>query len=61
MSVAQPIDVRDMRIIHATFRSVYDESARLLRSSSATAPDPGSPGLTRPTANQSVSAWHIAE
>jgi len=38
MSVAQPIDVRDMRIIHATFRSVYDESARLLRANPTPSP-----------------------
>jgi hemerythrin-like domain-containing protein len=31
MSSAQPIDVRDMRIVHETFRRAYDESARLVR------------------------------
>lgn len=38
MSAAQPIDVRDMRIIHATFRSAYTESARLLRAGSTPSP-----------------------
>jgi hemerythrin-like domain-containing protein len=28
---AQPIDVRDMKIVHETFRRTYDESARLVR------------------------------
>jgi hemerythrin-like domain-containing protein len=31
MSAAQPIDVRDMAIVHRTFRNVFDESARLVR------------------------------
>jgi hypothetical protein len=31
MSTAQPIDVRDMAIVHRTFRNVYEESARLVR------------------------------
>ena len=39
MSEAQPIDVRDMAIIHRTFRKAYDESARLVRA--APAPSPG--------------------
>jgi hypothetical protein len=39
MSTAQPIDVRDMAIIHRTFRSAYDESARLVRA--APTPSPG--------------------
>ena len=38
MSKAQPIDVRDMAIIHRTFRNMYNESARLVR----TAPAPSS-------------------
>ena len=38
MSEAQPIDVRDMAIIHRTFRNMYNESARLVR----TAPAPSS-------------------
>lgn len=39
MSREQPIDVRDMAIIHRTFRRAYDESARLVRA--APAPSPG--------------------
>ena len=39
MSTAQPIDVRDMAIVHRTFRKVYEESARLVRA--APAPSPG--------------------
>jgi hemerythrin-like domain-containing protein len=30
-TTGQPIDVRDMAIVHRTFRSAYDESARLVR------------------------------
>jgi Hemerythrin HHE cation binding domain len=39
MSKAQPIDVRDMAIVHRTFRNQYEESARLVRAASA--PSPG--------------------
>src|SRR5262249_6530503 len=39
MSKAQPIDVRDMAIVHRTFRNVYEESARLVRA--APVPSPG--------------------
>ena len=39
MSKAQPIDVRDMAIVHRTFRSVYEEAVRLVRA--APAPSPG--------------------
>ena len=39
MSKAQPIDVRDMAIIHRTFRNAFTESARLVRA--APAPSPG--------------------
>jgi hemerythrin-like domain-containing protein len=39
MSTAQPIDVRDMAIVHRTFRKVFDESARLVRA--APTPSPG--------------------
>jgi hemerythrin-like domain-containing protein len=38
MSEAQPIDVRDMAIIHRTFRKAYDEAARLVRAASAPSP-----------------------
>jgi hypothetical protein len=39
MPASQPIDVRDMAIIHRTFRQAYSESARLVRA--APAPSPG--------------------
>jgi hemerythrin-like domain-containing protein len=35
MSMTQPIDVRDMAIVHQTFRNVYEESARLVRAAPA--------------------------
>lgn len=39
MSVAQPIDVRDMAIVHRTFRNVYEESARLVRAAPTPSPE----------------------
>jgi hypothetical protein len=39
MSTSQPIDVRDMAIVHQLFRQAYDEAARLVRA--APAPSPG--------------------
>src|SRR5215467_6464262 len=39
MSTSQPIDVRDMAIVHRLFRQAYDEAARLVRAASA--PSPG--------------------
>jgi Hemerythrin HHE cation binding domain len=39
MSTTQPIDVRDMAIVHRTFRNVYKESAQLVRA--APTPSPG--------------------
>jgi Hemerythrin HHE cation binding domain len=38
MTAAQPIDVRDMAIIHRTFRNAYTESARLVRAAPAPSP-----------------------
>jgi hypothetical protein len=38
MSTAQPIDVRDMAIVHSTFRNAYEESARLVRAAPAPCP-----------------------
>ena len=35
MSKAQPIDVRDMAIVHRLFRNAYDEAARLVRAAPA--------------------------
>jgi hemerythrin-like domain-containing protein len=39
MSTTNPIEVRDMAIIHETFRRAYDESARLIRANPT--PSPG--------------------
>lgn len=39
MSAAEPIDVRDMRIVHETFRRAYDESARLVRANPTPSPE----------------------
>src|SRR5215470_2063737 len=39
MSISQPIDVRDMAIVHRLFRQSYDEAARLVRA--APTPSPG--------------------
>jgi hypothetical protein len=38
MSATQPIDVRDMAIVHRTFRNVYEEAARLVRAEAAPSP-----------------------
>lgn len=42
MSKEEPIDVRDMAIVHRTFRTAYDEAARLVRA----APAPSSERVT---------------
>jgi Hemerythrin HHE cation binding domain len=39
MATSQPIDVRDMAIVHQLFRQAYDEAAQLVRA--APAPSPG--------------------
>jgi hypothetical protein len=39
MSTRQPIEVKDMRIVHETFRRAFDESAQLVRA----APTPSAP------------------
>jgi hypothetical protein len=39
MSASEPINVRDMAIVHRLFRQVYEEAARLVRA--APAPSPG--------------------
>jgi hemerythrin-like domain-containing protein len=39
MQPSEPIDVRDMAIVHSAFRRAYDESARLVRA--APTPSPG--------------------
>jgi hemerythrin-like domain-containing protein len=38
MSQTQPIDVRDMAIVHRTFRSAYTEAAQLVRAAPVPAP-----------------------
>jgi hemerythrin-like domain-containing protein len=38
MSTAQPIEVRDMAIVHRTFRRAYDEAARLVRAAPTPSP-----------------------
>jgi hemerythrin-like domain-containing protein len=38
MSAAQPINVRDMAIVHRLFRQVYEEAARLVRAAPAPSP-----------------------
>ena len=38
MSAQQPIEVRDMAIVHRTFRAAYDEAARLVSSESSPTP-----------------------
>jgi hemerythrin-like domain-containing protein len=42
MSAAKPIEVRDMAIVHRTFRNAYAESAQLVR----TAPTPSAERVT---------------
>ena len=42
MSETEPIDVRDMKIVHETFRRAYDESAGLVRAN----PTPGRPSAS---------------
>ncbi|HET7901109.1 MAG TPA: hemerythrin domain-containing protein [Candidatus Nanopelagicales bacterium] len=38
MSQTQPIDVRDMHIVHATFRTAYTQSAQLVRANTTPSP-----------------------
>ncbi|HUW15798.1 MAG TPA: hemerythrin domain-containing protein, partial [Actinomycetes bacterium] len=39
MTDAAVIEVRDMAIVHRTFRAAYDESARLVRAETDPTPD----------------------
>ena len=57
MSTAQPINVRDMAIIHRTFRKAYDESARLVRT--APAPPPGRVTFLADHVDFAIAALHI--
>ena len=56
MSASQPIDVRDMAIIHQTFRKAYDESARLVRA--APTPSPGRVTFLADHIDFSIAALH---
>ena len=57
MSTAQPIDVRDMAIVHRTFRKVFDESARLVRA--APSPSPGRVTFLADHIDFGIAALHI--
>ena len=57
MSKSQPIDVRDMAIIHRTFRNVYEESARLVRA--APTPSPGRVTFLADHIDFAVKALHV--
>src|SRR4051794_54978 len=37
--MSEPIDVRDMRIVHVTFHDAYDEAARLVRAAPTPSPE----------------------
>ncbi len=39
MTQAPPIEVRDMRIVHVTFRNAYEEAARLVRAAPTPSPE----------------------
>ena len=55
--MAKPIDVRDMAIVHQTFRRAYDESARLVRA--APAPSPGRVTFLADHIDFAIAALHI--
>jgi hypothetical protein len=57
MSKAQPIDVRDMAIVHRTFRKAYDEAARLVRA--APAPSAGRVTFLADHIELTLAALHI--
>jgi hypothetical protein len=57
MSKAQPIDVRDMAIVHRTFRSAYAESARLVRA--APVPSPARVTFLADHIDFAIAALHI--
>ena len=57
MSEAKPIDVRDMAIVHRTFRKTYDESARLVRA--APAPSPARVTFLADHIDFAIAALHI--
>jgi hypothetical protein len=57
MSKAQPIDVRDMAIVHRTFRTAYAESARLVRA--APTPSPARVTFLADHIDFAIAALHI--
>jgi hemerythrin-like domain-containing protein len=57
VSEAQPIDVRDMAIVHRTFRKAYDEAAKLVRA--APAPSPGRVTFLADHIDFAIAALHI--
>ena len=57
MSVSQPIDVRDMAIVHRTFRKAYNESAQLVRA--APTPSPGRVAFLADHIDFAIMALHI--
>jgi Hemerythrin HHE cation binding domain len=57
MSKAQPIDVRDMAIVHRTFRTAYAESARLVRA--APVPSPARVTFLADHIDFAIAALHI--
>jgi hypothetical protein len=59
MSTAQPIDVRDMSVIHTTFRRAHEECARLVRA--APAPPPGRVTFLADHIDLVLTALHISQ
>jgi hypothetical protein len=57
MPASKPIDVRDMAIVHRTFRNMYDEAARLVRA--APAPSPGRVMFLADHIDFGIAALHI--
>jgi len=57
MATAQPIDVRDMAIVHRTFRTAYTEAARLVRAASA--PSPARVAFLADHIDFAITALHI--
>jgi hemerythrin HHE cation binding domain-containing protein len=57
MLASKPIDVRDMAIVHRTFRNMYDEAARLVRA--APAPSPGRVMFLADHIDFGIAALHI--
>jgi hypothetical protein len=57
MSASEPIDVRDMAIVHRTFRKAYTESAQLVRA--APTPSPGRVTFLADHIDFAIKALHI--